>query len=222
MTTSTTLTIGEVANRAGVAHSALRFYEREGLIESTRSEGGQRRYHRDVLRRIVFIRAAQRVGLGLEEINEALASLPRARTPTAADWGRLFAPVALEARRPYRRARAPPRPVGLVHRLRMSLAPCLSALQSQRRCRSARSGSRVGCSASNGRSPDEVAEPPPDHARSDASVGGWNGETGPQRGGLERAERQVSSSVAAGAGVRAGSRWSAQRGGRPLHRGPRR
>ncbi len=89
MTTSTTLTIGEVADRAGVAHSALRFYEREGLIESTRSEGGQRRYHRDVLRRIAFIRAAQRVGLGLEEINEALASLPRARTPTAADWGRL-------------------------------------------------------------------------------------------------------------------------------------
>jgi MerR family redox-sensitive transcriptional activator SoxR len=83
------LTIGEVAERAGVAASALRFYEREGLISSTRSEGGQRRYHRDALRRIAFVRAAQRVGLTLEEIKAALASLPDERTPTAADWARL-------------------------------------------------------------------------------------------------------------------------------------
>jgi len=83
------LTIGEVASRAGVAASTLRYYEREGLIESSRSDGGQRRYHRDVLRRIAFVRAAQRVGLSLEEVKEALASLPHARTPTAADWGRL-------------------------------------------------------------------------------------------------------------------------------------
>jgi MerR family transcriptional regulator, redox-sensitive transcriptional activator SoxR len=83
------LTIGEVAERAGVATSALRFYEREELIESTRSEGGQRRYHRDVLRRIAFIRAAQRVGLSLDDIRESLASLPGNRTPTAADWQRL-------------------------------------------------------------------------------------------------------------------------------------
>lgn len=83
------LTIGEVAERAGVATSALRFYEKEGLVEAARTDGGQRRYHRDVLRRIAFIRAAQRVGLSLEEIREALASLPGGRTPTAADWHRL-------------------------------------------------------------------------------------------------------------------------------------
>lgn len=83
------LTIGEVANRAGVAPSALRFYERERLIEATRSDGGQRRYHRDVLRRIAFVRAAQRVGLSLDEIRAALATLPGGRTPTAKDWARL-------------------------------------------------------------------------------------------------------------------------------------
>ena len=83
------LTIGEVAERAGVAPSALRFYEREGLIDSTRSEGGQRRYPRDVLRRVAFVRAAQRVGLTLDQIRDALASLPDGRTPTARDWERL-------------------------------------------------------------------------------------------------------------------------------------
>lgn len=83
------LSIGEVAERAGVAASALRFYERERLIESTRTEGGQRRYERDVLRRVAFVRAAQRVGLTLDEIRESLQSLPDARTPTAADWARL-------------------------------------------------------------------------------------------------------------------------------------
>jgi MerR family redox-sensitive transcriptional activator SoxR len=83
------LTIGEVAERSGVATSALRFYEREGLIESTRSAGGQRRYHRDVLRRVAFIRAAQHVGLSLDEIRDSLASLPDNRTPTAADWEKL-------------------------------------------------------------------------------------------------------------------------------------
>jgi MerR family redox-sensitive transcriptional activator SoxR len=83
------LAIGEVASRAGVTTSALRFYEREGLIESGRTEGGQRRYHRDVLRRIAFVRAAQRVGLSLDGIKAALASLPEGRTPTARDWERL-------------------------------------------------------------------------------------------------------------------------------------
>jgi MerR family redox-sensitive transcriptional activator SoxR len=82
-------TIGEVAERAGVATSALRFYEREGLIESTRTSGGQRRYHRDVLRRIAFVRAAQRVGLTLDDIRHALSSLPDGRNPTARDWERL-------------------------------------------------------------------------------------------------------------------------------------
>ena len=83
------LTIGEVAERAGVSASALRFYEKEALIYAERSEGGQRRYSRDVLRRIAFVRAAQRVGLTLDEIRTALARLPDARTPTARDWERL-------------------------------------------------------------------------------------------------------------------------------------
>ena len=83
------LTIGETAERAGVATSALRFYEREGLITSARTDGGQRRYERDVLRRVAFVRAAQRVGLTLDEIRDSLASLPEGRTPTARDWERL-------------------------------------------------------------------------------------------------------------------------------------
>ena len=83
------LSIGEVADRAGIAASALRFYEKEGLIHSDRTDGGQRRYHRDVLRLVAFIRAAQRVGLSLDDIRDALATLPEGHTPTAADWTRL-------------------------------------------------------------------------------------------------------------------------------------
>jgi MerR family redox-sensitive transcriptional activator SoxR len=83
------LTIGEVAARTGLATSALRFYEREGLLESVRSEGGQRRYPREALRRIAFVRVAQSVGLDLGEIASMLAALPRGRTPNKADWTRL-------------------------------------------------------------------------------------------------------------------------------------
>jgi MerR family redox-sensitive transcriptional activator SoxR len=83
------LSIGAVAERTGVAPSALRYYEAQGLIEAARSEGNQRRYHRDVLRLVAFVRVAQRVGLTLEEIRAALATLPAGRTPTAADWARL-------------------------------------------------------------------------------------------------------------------------------------
>jgi MerR family redox-sensitive transcriptional activator SoxR len=83
------LAIGQVAERTGVAPSALRYYEREGLIASTRTSGEQRRYHREVLRRVAFIRIAQRVGLTLDEIRDALASLPQERTPTKADWAGL-------------------------------------------------------------------------------------------------------------------------------------
>ena len=82
-------TIGEVAERAGVATSALRFYEEHGLIRSERNESGHRRYHPDVLRRVSFIRIAQRVGLSLAEVSEALASLPDGRTPTSKDWAKL-------------------------------------------------------------------------------------------------------------------------------------
>ena len=83
------LTIGELAKRAGVATSAIRFYEAQGLISSTRTDGGQRQYHRETLRRVGFIRAAQAVGLNLAEIHAALASLPGQRTPTKQDWQRL-------------------------------------------------------------------------------------------------------------------------------------
>jgi MerR family transcriptional regulator, redox-sensitive transcriptional activator SoxR len=83
------LSIGEIGRRSGMAASALRFYEREGLIEAVRSPGGQRRYRRSVLRRLAFVRAAQNVGLTLDEIRAALAALPAGRTPTRADWARL-------------------------------------------------------------------------------------------------------------------------------------
>jgi MerR family transcriptional regulator, redox-sensitive transcriptional activator SoxR len=83
------LSIGEVAERTGVSVSALRFYETEGMVTPSRTPGGQRRFPRDALRRIAFIRVAQRVGLSLDEIRGALATLPEQRTPTAADWARL-------------------------------------------------------------------------------------------------------------------------------------
>jgi MerR family transcriptional regulator, redox-sensitive transcriptional activator SoxR len=83
------LTIGQLSERSGVAPSALRYYESQGLISATRTTGNQRRYLRSVLRRIAFVRSAQRVGLSLEEISEALATLPGGRTPTRADWTRL-------------------------------------------------------------------------------------------------------------------------------------
>ena len=83
------LTIGEMAERAGVAPSALRYYETQGLISSTRTTGNQRRYQRSTLRRAAFIRSAQRVGLSLEEITAALSTLPGGRTPTRDDWNRL-------------------------------------------------------------------------------------------------------------------------------------
>ncbi|MFN8023564.1 MAG: redox-sensitive transcriptional activator SoxR [Acidimicrobiales bacterium] len=83
------LTIGEVAERTGVTTPTLRYYEAEGLVSSVRTPGNQRRFERDVLRRVSFIRIAQQVGLGLDEIREHLDSLPRGRTPTKADWARL-------------------------------------------------------------------------------------------------------------------------------------
>lgn len=85
------LPIGEVAQRAGVAASALRFYDAEGLLHATRSPGGRRVFRRSDLRRLAFIRAAQNVGLSLDEIKEALAGLPDGRSPTTADWNRLAA-----------------------------------------------------------------------------------------------------------------------------------
>lgn len=86
-----TLSVGEVARRAGVSVSALHFYETKGLISSDRTQGNQRRFARGVLRRIAFIRVAQRVGIALNDIAAALAVLPAAAAPTRADWARLSA-----------------------------------------------------------------------------------------------------------------------------------
>lgn len=83
------LTVGEVATRSGVSVSALHFYERNGLIRARRTSGNQRRYRRDVLRRVALIRIAQRVGIPLADVRTALAELPEARTPTRRDWQHL-------------------------------------------------------------------------------------------------------------------------------------
>ncbi len=81
--------VGELATRAGVATSALRFYESNGLISSTRTASGHRRYAAEMLRRVSFIQVAQRIGLSLADIRAALDSLPASRTPTRKDWAQL-------------------------------------------------------------------------------------------------------------------------------------
>ncbi|HEY6532808.1 MAG TPA: redox-sensitive transcriptional activator SoxR, partial [Acidimicrobiales bacterium] len=90
-TSESGLAIGAVAERSGLAVSAIRFYESKGLISSERTDGGQRRFRRDVLRRLAFIQAAQRVGLSLEEIGEALSALPAQAGPTNRQWSAMSA-----------------------------------------------------------------------------------------------------------------------------------
>ena len=85
------LSVGEVARRSGVAVSALHFYERKGLIRSLRTAGNQRRFGREVLRRLAVIRVAQRVGLPLEAVANAFAALPENKTPTRAEWAKMSA-----------------------------------------------------------------------------------------------------------------------------------
>ena len=89
MSTRPLITIGQLSARSGVATSALRYYEDLGLIRSERTSGNQRRYPQPTLRRVAFVRSAQRVGLTLDEIADALATLPDDRAPTKADWSRL-------------------------------------------------------------------------------------------------------------------------------------
>jgi MerR family transcriptional regulator, redox-sensitive transcriptional activator SoxR len=86
---SDALTIGEIAERSGVATSALRFYEEKGLIHAERTDSGHRRYPRAVIRLVAFIVFAQKVGLSLDEIRLELAKLPRHRVPERADWAKL-------------------------------------------------------------------------------------------------------------------------------------
>ena len=129
------LPIGVVALRAGVNVSALRFYESRGLISSRRSDGGQRRYSRSVLRRVAFIQAAQRVGLTLEEIGTALTTLPGDDGLTAKDWSRLSA-----AWRPMLDAR-----IRLLQGLRDDLDSCIGCgCLSLDRCRLRNPGDRAG------------------------------------------------------------------------------
>lgn len=109
------LAIGDLAARSGVAPSALRYYEQQGLIHATRTGGNQRRYDPSQLRRVAFIRVAARVGLSLDEIREALSSLPESRTPTKADWERL-------SRRWRRRL---DEQITLLERLRDTLTDCI-------------------------------------------------------------------------------------------------
>jgi len=113
--TADLLSIGDVSTRTGVAPSALRFYEAEGFLASTRSDGGQRRFPREVLRRVAFIRVAQTIGLTLDEIRDALATLPQGRTPTKADWARLS-----RSWRPRLDAQ-----IALLERLRDDLTSCI-------------------------------------------------------------------------------------------------
>ena len=89
MRTTDLLSVGEIARRSGFAESAIRYYEGLGLLTATRTTGNQRRFERSTLRRLAFIRAARNVGLSLDEISAALASLPEGRTPTRTDWTRL-------------------------------------------------------------------------------------------------------------------------------------
>ena len=109
------LSVGELAKRAGVAVSALHFYERQGLIASRRTAGNQRRYGRDMLRRVAVIRVAQRVGVPLADVGEALATLPQGRTPTREDWTAMSTRwrAALDGR------------IAQLERLRDSLSDCI-------------------------------------------------------------------------------------------------
>jgi len=143
------LTIGDMAARSGVAQSALRFYEREGLIRSTRTGGNQRRYERHELRRIAFIRIAQQVGVSLDEIRTALAALPENRTPTKADWARLSA----------RWRRKLEERITLMERLRDQLTGCIGCgCLSLQRCTLINPNDRL---AARGKGPQMLINPPP-------------------------------------------------------------
>jgi MerR family redox-sensitive transcriptional activator SoxR len=131
---SEALTVGEVAARSGVAASALRFYEEQGLIASERTAAGHRRYPRAVLRRVAFIVFAQRVGLSLDEVRQQLATLPKHRAPDRADWARLSAAW---------RGRIEER-IAELERLKRGLTECIGCgCLSLDRCRLANPGDRA-------------------------------------------------------------------------------
>lgn len=136
------LSIGAFARRAGVAASTLRYYEAQGLMRGGRSESGRRRYPRAALRRVAFIRVAQQLGLTLEQIAAALATLPDGRTPTPADWARLSS-----AWRPQLDAR-----IEALTRLRDQLDSCIGCgCLSLQRCALYNAGDRAAASGSGAR-----------------------------------------------------------------------
>jgi MerR family redox-sensitive transcriptional activator SoxR len=136
------ITIGELAARSGVATSALRFYESVGLIAAERTGGNHRVYPRSTLRRVAFIRAAKQVGVPLEQIREALASLPSERTPTKADWQRLS---RVWQRRLDER-------IALLGRLRDDLTSCIGCgCLSLRSCRLFNADDEAAATGSGGR-----------------------------------------------------------------------
>ena len=149
------LTVGQLASRSGVAASALRFYEARGLLQPSRNAAGYRVYPRADLRRVAFIVAAQRVGLSLEEIRGALATLPDGRVPTRADWAVLSAGWAprIDAR------------IAELERLRDGLLTCIGCgCLSLDRCALANPGDRA---AEAGPGPRAWTGPPPDVGVSD-------------------------------------------------------
>ena len=126
----TELTVGQVAARAGVAVSTLHFYESKGLIHSWRNAGNQRRYPREVLRRVAVIKVAQRTGIPLAEIQAALSSLPENRTPTAADWKKTLGTLAGCTGCPHQQPDPSARPARRLHRLRLPVIEGVPATQS--------------------------------------------------------------------------------------------
>ena len=140
------LSVGELSRRSGVPASALRFYEDEGLIRSRRTAGNQRRYCRDALRRVTFIRMSQRVGMPLSAIREVLALLPDDRTPTRADWARISKcwQDDLTAR------------IRQMEQLRDELTDCIGCgCMSLAKCRLANPGDRLGA---DGPGPQRLAD----------------------------------------------------------------
>ncbi|WP_395703475.1 redox-sensitive transcriptional activator SoxR [Aquabacterium sp.] len=147
MPSAETLSVGELAERGGVAVSTLHFYEARGLLRSHRSAGNQRRYKREALRRLAVIRIAQRVGMPLEQIRDALAALPDERTPTAADWRRLSTAwrAELDAR------------ISQLQALRDQLTDCIGCgCLSLQRCRLRNPGDAL---AAQGAGPRRIIEP---------------------------------------------------------------
>ncbi|MBE8518999.1 redox-sensitive transcriptional activator SoxR [Amycolatopsis sp. H6(2020)] len=140
------LTVGELSRRSGVPASALRFYEDEGLIHSRRTAGNQRRYRRDTLRRVTFIRMSQRVGMPLAKIREVLGLLSDDRTPTRTDWARISRcwQEDLDAR------------IRQLEQLRDQLDDCIGCgCMSLAKCRLANPGDRLGA---DGPGPQRLAD----------------------------------------------------------------